>query len=188
MSNINLLPPQIKDSIEQRKKNSVIRRILLRSIWLFGLTIGLAVVTWIFLDYSGRNVDEELIRKEEAISQFGGLENKAKKASEKITSVKKIENGLNHWEDIIAEIQKVMPAGSYLSRASLNAETKTRATMTGFAKTKENIASLRDALERSDYFEYADIDSATTQSDPRNGTVVEAFTISFSLEKGALDE
>jgi Tfp pilus assembly protein PilN len=188
ISNINLLPPDIKSSIEQKKKNTVVRGIFARVVWAFVLTVGVAVAAWFYLDYSGRNVNEQLAQKEEAIAKFGTLENKAKKSAEKISSVKKIENSLNHWGGIVAEIQQVMPSGTYLSKVSLDSNGKVRADMTGFARTKENIASLRDALEKSKYFEYVDIDSAATQSDPRNGTEIETFTVSFSLEKGALDE
>lgn len=188
MNSINLLPPEIKNGLEQKKKNLVVRRILVRSIWAFIFTVLFSGAAWFYLNYSAGNIDDEMVQKEEAISKFGLLENKAKKAADKISSVKKIESKLNHWENVVAEVQKVMPAGTYLSRVSLNADGKVRASMTGFAKSKENIASLRDALENSEYFQYVDIDNAATQTDPRNDTEVETFTISFSFEKGALDD
>lgn len=188
MNSINLLPPDIKSGLEQKKKNLLIKNILVKAVWAFLFTVSVTIGAWFYLNYSAGNIDSEMAANEEAISKFGTLENKAKKAADKISTVKKIEGNLNHWENIVAEIQRVMPTGTYLSRVSLNSDSKIRATMTGFAKSKENIASLRDALENSEYFRYVDIDSAATQSDPRTDTEVETFTISFSFEKGALDD
>lgn len=188
MSNINLLPPDIKSSIEQKKKNTVVRNILIKMVWIIVLTVAISVGCWFYLDYSSGDLDETMAAKEESISKYGTLENKAKNAADKISSVKKIEGNLNHWQGLIAEIQSVMPSGAYLSKVSIYSDGKNRAEMTGFAKTKENIATLRDALEKSKYFEFVDIDSAATQSNPRDGAEIETFNISFSLEKGALDE
>jgi hypothetical protein len=188
MNSINLLPPDIKSSLEQKRKNVIVLSIFRKSLWILLLISGIIVGTWFYLESSARNVDNELAKGNEAIAAFGNLETQAKKVSEKITAVKKIEAGLNSWEGVVAEIQKVMPSGTYLSRMSLDSNSKNRATMTGYAKNKQNIASLRDALENSDYFEFVDIESASTENNPRTGVDIETFTLSFSLEKGALDE
>jgi vacuolar-type H+-ATPase subunit I/STV1 len=188
MSNINLLPPDIKTSLEQKKKNLIVRNLFFKSLWIFVFTLGITAGTWFYLENTARNVDEDLALANEAVSSFGSLETQARKVSEKITAIKTIENGLNHWQNVIAEVQKVMPTGTSLSKLSLNSNSKTRATMTGYAKDKQSIATLRDSLETSEYFEYVDIESASTQDDPKTGTDIETFTLSFSLQKGALDE
>jgi Tfp pilus assembly protein PilN len=188
MSSINLLPPDVKLGLEQKRKNLVVLKILYRAIWVFIFVAVVVAGTWYYLENSARNVDEELSRGNESLAAFGNLETQAKKVSEKITAIKKIESGLNHWPGVVSEIQKVMPSGTYLSRMSLDSKQKARATMAGYATDKQSIAALRDALESSEYFEFVDIESASTESNPKTGVDIETFTLSFSIEKGALDE
>lgn len=188
MNSINLLPPEIKATLEQKRKNVVVLGIFRKSLWIFLLTSGIVIGTWFFLENSARTVDDDLAKGNEAIAAFGNLETQSKKVSGKITAVKTIEGSLNSWEGVVAEIQKVMPGGTSLSRMSLDSNSKNRATMTGYAQNKQNIATLRDALENSEYFEFVDIESASTENNPQTGVDIETFTLSFSLEKGALSE
>jgi Tfp pilus assembly protein PilN len=188
MNSINLLPPDIKATLDQKKKNVLVLGVLYKSVWILAFVVGIITATWFFLEANAKNVDLELAKKNEEISSFGTLENQAKKVADKISSIKKIEGNLNSWESLITEMQKAMPSNTYLSKLSISSDGKVRASIAGLSKSKTNIASLRNALEESKYFEYVDIENASTDIDPKTGVDIENFSLSFSLEKGALDE
>jgi Tfp pilus assembly protein PilN len=79
-----------------------------------------------------------------------------------------------------------MPNGAYLTSIKIDSDSKTRGQISGIANSKQTVAALRDALEKSPKFQYVDIESSKTQVDPVSSKDVENFTLSFSLEKGAL--
>lgn len=188
MSNINLLPPNIKESIEQKKKNSMVLGLFYKSLIYALIIIVVTVGAYIYLENNTNNIAAKLAVANEQINGYGQLEEQSTRVSEKLLAIKTIEKKLNHWTDVVAEVQKVMPSGVYLSKTSLNADNKIRGEISGFAKTKNGIATLRDAMEKSEYFEYVDIEEAATETNPKTGEDLESFTLTFSLQKGALDE
>lgn len=188
MNSINLLPPDIKESIAQKKKNGVILGLFYRSLLLAVFVLVITTGTYLYFQKNSQKVASELEVATQSVSGYGQLEEQAAKIADKLSAIKAIEAKLNHWSGTVAEIQKVMPTGVYLSKASLNSDNKVRGELSGFAKNKEGIAALRDAMEASTYFEYVDIESASTETNPKTGDDLESFVLSFSLEKGALDE
>jgi Tfp pilus assembly protein PilN len=188
MNSINLLPPDIKKSIEQRKKNARTVHYFWRSFMYALLALAISGAAYVGIEQLYHKNTAELAKAETEISSYGDVEAKAKSVAEKLSTIKSIQKEINSWSGVILEIQKVMPSNVSLSRVSLKSDSKTRAEITGFAKTKEGIASLRDALDESEYFEYVDIESASTEKDAKTEINLESFVITFSLSKGALDE
>ena len=86
----------------------------------------------------------------------------------------------------MAEIHNVMPAGAYLVSIKLDSDSKVRDQIAGMARSKQDVAALRDAMDKSAKFEYVDIESSSTQYDSASQKDVENFTITFAITKGAL--
>lgn len=186
MINANLLPPEIKENIAQSKENSK----GLKYVWLtFGLllvTVLIAGGMWYYFNSTLGSTSDELQNRQEATKKYGTLEEKAKKLAERITTIKQINSKTNHWSGVISEIQKVMPSGVYLNSVRIDSSAKVRDQISGYAVSKQEVATLRDAMEKSDRFEFVDIESSTTEKNPKTQADQENFTISFSLSKGAL--
>lgn len=186
MNSINILPPEIKQEIQQAKRNSKAVSYLFRSILLSGIVILISISTFLFLNYSLKKANDNLGQKEEEITKFGSLETQAKNIADRIASIRNITNASNKWSEVIGEIQNIMPSGIYLRTVKMDDAVKGRGQMTGIARTKNEIASLRELMEKSKKFEFVDIEMSSTTEDLRTKSPIETFTISFSLEKGAL--
>lgn len=186
MINVNLLPPESKKEITQAKKNRTIRGVFLKTLLLLLLTLLISITAWYYFSQNLSRTSSELKNKEEQMTKYGTLEEKAKKVSERLDTIKQIEQNTNHWSSVIAEIQKVIPNGIYLNSVKIEEDPKTRSQISGFAQSKQEVATLRDAMDKSDKFRYVDIEVSTTAKDPLKKRDIESFTISFSLEKGAL--
>jgi len=188
MNSINLLPPDIKKGINQKKKNATLLKLLYQSILYTILVIAITVGAYFYFEQNTQRISNQLEAADNDTTAFGQLEKQSADVAGKLLAVKTIEGNLNSWSNDVAEIQKIMPSGVYLTKVSLTSDSKVRGGMSGFAKNKDSVAVLRDAMEDSEYLEFVDIENASTETDPKTGKDLESFTLSFSLAKGALDD
>lgn len=186
MNSINILPPEIKKEIEQTKSNTKAVTYLYKTILLTIIVLSASLLAFLFLSYSLKKANETLTAKEEEITRFGTLETEAKSIADRLASIKSITSSSNKWSEVIGEIQTIMPSGIYLRTVKMDDTVKGRGQMTGVARTKTEVASLRELMEKSKKFEFVDIEMSSTIEDLRTKNLIETFTISFSLEKGAL--
>jgi Tfp pilus assembly protein PilN len=186
MINANLLPPEVKKDITQAKENSKALKYIWLTLLVLVTVVAVSAVVWTMLDKSFKTSVTELVRRENETKKYGSLEEKAKKLSSRISTIKTIDAKTNHWSAVISEIQTVMPTGLYLNSVRIDSNVKVRGQLTGYAKSKQEVATLRDSMEKSPLFEYVDIESSTTEKEPKTQADIENFTISFSLTKGAL--
>lgn len=186
MINVNLLPPEVKHEIAQSKKNRKVRALFLKTFLLLFLVLLISSAAWLYFSDTLKKTSAELGAKEESIKKFGTIEEKSKKIAERLETIKQIEENASHWSNVISEIQNVIPGGIYLNSVKMDGDSKNRGQISGFAQSKQDVATLRDAMDKSNKFQYVDIESSSTSKDPIKKRDVESFTISFSLEKGAL--
>lgn len=188
MIKVNLLPDDVKLEIIQAKKNSELINIFIKTLIVLLFTI--LLIGFIYFYYKNEITlsSKKLIDKEKSIDQYGNLQEEATKISERINTIKKIEKSTFKWSGLMSEINKVVPTGVYLTGIKMDSVTKNRGQITGYAASKNEVATLRESLEKSKLFEYVDIESSLTQNDPASGLERENFTISLTLAKGALDE
>jgi Tfp pilus assembly protein PilN len=188
MISVNLLPPEMQAEISDSKKN----RIALSSLYQMLLLLFVFIVIFIgFYLYFQSILNSKKSSYEQDIKtteKYGALEESAKKIAEKIDTIKKINAENGTWNGLIGEINTIVPTGVTLNSIKIDTSTKTRGQITGYAASKTNVAAFRDAMEKSKKFQYVDIENSTTQEDPTTKREVENFTITFSLEKGALNE
>jgi Tfp pilus assembly protein PilN len=186
MINVNLLPPEIRAEQKTAKEN---RKILRLIFMLGGLFVLLSSIFGGQLWYFNNKLNEanqSLAQKEQSIKKYVDVENKSKKISERINTIGQIMDNSNNWSKVLEEIQTIMPSGVTLSNIKIDSSGKTRNTITGYALSKKEVAALREAMDNSGKFEYVDIESSSTESNPNLGREVENFTITFALTKGAL--
>jgi Tfp pilus assembly protein PilN len=188
MSNINLLPQNIKIDIRQAKRNRKTIAHLTRSLAILALVVLTSALSYVYINQALSNSREKVEKKISINESFGNLESEAASFSERVNTITKILNDLNHWPGVLEEIKNIMPSDAYLSTVSIDADLATRSKITGFANSKKTVATLRSAMEDSDKFEYVDIESSNIVVNPETGKEVENFVITFSLTRGALDE
>lgn len=186
MNSINILPPEIKKDLEEAKKNSKNVSYFVKTGLLLLLVAFIFSTAYFYLNYSLKIANAELGAKEEEISKFGGLEEESKKIAERLSSIKSITGASNKWSSVIGEIQNIMPAGIYLRTVKMDSAVKGRGQITGVAQSKNDVASLRELMEKSKKFEFVDIELSSTTQDLKTKAQIETFTLSFSLQKGAL--
>lgn len=186
MIKVNLLPPEIKDEITQSKKNRRVLVVLWKLIFIILIYFILLGGFYYWFSMNLKKTSEELTVKEEEIKKYGILEEEAKNIADRLNTIKQIQSNSNVWPGVIDEIMKIIPGGISLKSVKIDSVVKNRNQITGDANSKTEVASLRDSLEKSKKFQYVDIEASTTVKDPAGNKEYENFTISFSLEKGAL--
>lgn len=188
MSNINLLPKNIKDNIAQSKENKKALRHLLKSFfWIIAIII-IIVICSTYYKFQIAGINDLVDRKKDSIKQYSSVEIESSELSERLKTISRIDKNLNSWPEVINEVQQSMPKGAFLSSLKIDADKKKRCEISGVADSKSTVASLRNLLEESDKFEFVDIEkSVTTEVQDIDGDV-EVFTLTFSLKEGALNE
>lgn len=186
MNKINLLPPEQKEEIRRAKENKKSLRNLYFSLLILIITLLLSLTALFAINLQSKAIITLLAEKEKEITSFGNLEDKAKKLAERLNTIKQINKKTNLWSSVVEEIQKIIPEGVYLTQVKMDSTTKARNLIVGAARGKKEVASLRDAMEKSNKFEYVDIESSKTGINPVTKQEAENFTISFSLSKEAL--
>lgn len=188
MIKVNLLPEEVKEEIKQAKNNSSLINIFVKTVFLFLITIVFLGGLYLYYKENLNSSVKILSEKQRLIDQYGNLQENAKKLSERLETIKKIDSNSNKWSGVMVEINKVVPAGIYLTGLKMDSNTKNRSQITGYAITKKEVASLQEALEKSELLEYVDIEGSQTQKDPSSGLDRENFTISLTLSRKALHE
>lgn len=187
MINIDLLPPEIKDEIKQSKMNKQILGFAVKMFLILLAYVILMGAYYFWFTNTLNAVTQRYTQEDKEVSKYGQVEEEAKKVADRLESVKKIEANTNHWSGAIGEIAKVVPSGVSLLSIDIKSVKNNRNQITGEAKSKTGVAALRDSMEKSEYFEFVDIESSITTEDKTAGNEYENFTLSFSLEKGALE-
>lgn len=187
MSNINLLPDEIKEDIAQAKKNKKTRKYFVKSILMLFSVILFSGVLFLYLQSEIKRTARDLEIKNSDIENFGNLEAEATVLSKRLATIGNIKDELNHWSDTIKELRMILPSGSYLTSVSIEEDKKARNRLSGFADSKAIVASIRNSMEKSEKFEYVDIESSSSVLNPISQEFEENFIITFSLSKDALE-
>ncbi len=183
MATINLLPQELKEGIYYSRKNiKAIRRLWLVLVFLLILVlVFFALYRLLSTDLS--SVKKEVAYEEENIKSYGDLEKEAKKLSERLEIIGKIEDNYPYFSKILTEITSLMPPNSNLTSIEVFKDNTQRAKITGLADTKRAVAIFREALENSPHFSYVDIETIVFD---RDRTQKEKFTIFLTIEKDGL--
>lgn len=188
MNSINLLPKKIKEEIEQTKINKKTRLYLFKSLVI--LAFILIIISMLIFYFNQQNAKTELLlsERQKSIDSYGNLEAESRIFAERLNTISRIDREINYWSFIFEEINKIMPNGAYITSLSMDADRKNRSRLTGFALSKNTVATLRNSMDQSDKFEYIDIESSSTVVNQNSSKEEENFIITFSLKKDALKE
>jgi Tfp pilus assembly protein PilN len=185
MYSLNLLPPEIKQEINYSKKNAKLVKYLGISLSAFLIILALFVVLAMAVNNEKTMAETQKASAQEIIEQNKEIEINANDLSERLKLIKKLKNGRTDWNAIFRSLADNTPTGVQLDSISFTLKEKTRAKITGFARSDRDIVLFKDLVNASEYFDYVDIENISEASDPTGGGAeTKSFAISLTL-KGA---
>jgi len=186
MSNINLLPGEIKEELIQTKRNKSTREYLLGSLFILFFITTFSVFTFMLLREDVKKTSRTLGLAQSEVDSFGNLEAEATILAERIKTIGLIKNEINIWSVVLSELDKTLPAEIRVSLISIDEGTENRGRISGFSDSKSSVAAIRNSIEKSNKFEHVNIESSNSIINPENQSTEENFIITFSLTKDAL--
>lgn len=185
MYSLNLLPPQIKQEINFSKKNAKIIKYLTTSLSVLVITLSLFVGLALAI-YNEKNIAElEKTSARESIELKKEVQEKANDFSDRLSLIKKLKAARTDWNAILAALAENTPTGIQIESVTFTTKEKTRAKISGFARSDQDVALFKDLLAEAEYFSYVDIESVSESGKPAaGGGSSKSFSISLSLVTG----
>jgi Tfp pilus assembly protein PilN len=183
MTRLNLLPPDIKTSIEYSKKNASIANLFTKLVACF-----VALITFIgvigYTVYENQQVaKEERGAAESQHASWNNTEKDAKDFADRLNLVDKIQSDKIDWQLVFSELASSTPPNVKLSSYDFTDNSKSRVSLTGFALSNTDIGTFRELLSKAKLFQYVDIENVAAATDPVTGANVLSFKITLSLNQ-----
>lgn len=188
MSNLNLLPPEIKEQYEISKKNRTLLNIFIGIILLIVLISAALFLGGVYLKTKLNLVNTEVEAKEQSITKYGTLEKDAKELNERLGAIKKIMSQRIYFSKALDQLWSSTPSQLFVLELDLEKDASKRGKIIGTAETKKDVADLVKSLEQKEAFEYVNIEDSTISLDDFLQRRIENFTLSFSLKTKSLNE
>lgn len=184
-SNINLLPPELKDDVRYSKLNAkMIRYVVLVIILaaLIGLSFGAASFK---LRQDQADLDSQVSQQEAQLAQFNGLEDKAKQLSARLDSVQLALSSQNHLSSFLTELARLAPSGVYVVGLDIATTPAPSVHFTVFGNSPASLGAYRDLLATSPKIAAVDIQSVAPGQDPYLGQINYHADFVVSVKPGA---
>jgi Tfp pilus assembly protein PilN len=161
---INLLPPEIKDSIRFARINVILIQYAIIAIF----TVVIVITLMLFGKASLGNTKselEELIRVDRVkIAELEQVNTEAKKLSETVSTIGKLIDQEVKFSVLLQEIGAVIPKGTVVSGLTLSQDAAEPISLSVLTDSAERAGVLQENLIASDLFLSADILSVTKAS------------------------
>ncbi len=153
MLQLNLLP-------EKEKKNIRLTRMLyLIKIYSQGIIFALLIFIifllsiWLYLNIQLKGLKQILNFQLQTPlgKKIQNIENAIQSANQKLSKLNKIQSQQKTYGSFIEELSRLIPSSSHLENLILDAKTK-KITINGYAPTREDVLSIKQALENSPFF------------------------------------
>lgn len=185
INNINLLPSELKEAYESSKKNRSLLNTFIAVLIIMIIFFAALFSSRIYLSGQIKTIDKEVFVKEQSISKYGTLEKDAKKMSDKIAAAKKLIDSKAYFSKILNQVWEATPSKVYVLEVSFEKENGKRGKLTGSAENKIELAKFVEGLEKTEAFEYVDIENSTISNDTYLQVPKENFALSFSIKGGS---
>lgn len=188
MNRINLLPDRIKVDIYHAKKNKTLLSMFFSIVFLVLIFGVFAFISFSYLNNNTIVLDKSIQATDYDIKEYGDIEEEINTLNSRISDFKKINDEMLLWSKAMDVIKASTPSNLYLMSIISEGDIEGRGSIIGNSSDKVAIASFIRTLEKSDVFEYIDIDSVSVTADSFSPIPREAnnFTLSFSVKKGEL--
>lgn len=177
---INLLPPQIKEQVGYARKNAKLAQMSRRFIWLAAMLAAAFVFAHWQLGRTMEAAQAAQVEKNRRIQAYSETEKEARQLSQRLSSVKQLQDKQTRFSLLLADLASVTPRGAYINTIALTEDTQKPVSINATADTYQTAARLRDALASSSRIEAVDISSITN---PEPGQYLVDLSISFKKEQ-----
>jgi Tfp pilus assembly protein PilN len=170
MIKLNLLPPEIKEEISYSKKNAKIYTALIEFLGGF-LILAIFIGTVWFVSFSTKRVlvFSKAVAEKQAAA-WGDAEKDAKDFSDRLLLVERINKDKINWKIFFEEISKSTPSNVKLTSYDVITSNKSRVNFSGFASSSTDVSRFRELISKSGIFEFVDIESMSSATDPADST------------------
>lgn len=181
MIELNLLPPERKKYIVQRRRNRLI------TATSTGIVIVLLLGTAVIFGantYVGSLVASNKAKIEQAqddLKRFADIEQAVLSVRGRVTALTAEEKGRLIWSDISEDLAKAVPEGVQLTQASFSITSLPHLQMSGKAEDKEKVAAFRERMDFSDRFEEVVIRQTGEAEDEGGTRILTTFSIEANL-------
>lgn len=188
MSNINLLPKEIKEEYGASKKNRIMLNVFIGILFISFSLVGVLVASRIYLNTKYEDAKNELKEKESSMEKYGTLEKDASDLDAKLKTARTVINKKILFSKAMSQIWESVPPKVYLMAVKMEENTLDRGEITGSAENKKEIANFIELLEDTEAFEYVDLENTAKTIDPFLSVEKENFTLSFTINLKDLNE
>jgi len=182
MIRLNLLPPDVKESIAYSKKNAALSSLVIELVACFVVLVTFVGVVGYVVFTNEQLANDDKAVAETQLASWKNTENDAKDFADRLNLVDKIRSNKIDWTLVFAEIAKSTPANIRLSSFDFTNNATDRVSFSGFALSNTDIGTFRELLAKSALFQYVDIESTTAATDPLDSSKnVLSFKITMNL-------
>lgn len=171
MNRLNLLPPELKESIEYSKKNAALYQLFLKMLAGFVVLVGFMVVIGFIVYYGEVNATEEREVAKTQLESWDATGKDAKDFSDRLNLISKLKKEDLSWPLIFSEMSKSTPPNIRLASYDFANNSKDRVSITGYALSSTDIGKYRELLSSSVLFKFVDIESITQGNDPNDSSI-----------------
>lgn len=183
MIELNLLPPQEKDELKLERIYRWLIFYCSSAILIVLLFIGFLALIWFFIMIQLKSYTANL---ENTRSSFQGqsIENQQKLINDfnrRLDKINLIQNNHKYYSTILMRLAEIIPSGIIIDAFVVDQQGK--CALTGYAQRRSQLLLLKEALEKSSFFEKIDnpISNLTKQIDIN-------FSFKFDAKPAALKQ
>lgn len=176
---INLLPPKFKQERKIRKLVKTVSVFLLTIfIILLILTGGILAANY-FAKEDLKKIDAKIAEQEKILFRYKETEDEIKTVNTKLGKIESANNNRVFWSILLIELSKLTPSQVQIKTLAMDQKNK-KATLTGFAETRNDIARFKEKMSSSKYYKNVTFSSSVHNEEQGN------FSFNISAEIGEI--
>jgi hypothetical protein len=156
---INLLPPAIKQEMRYSRYNAVIIRYVRLAVFVTLVLAGALLGGRYYLDQQVKQTNARIAEKQQQVEQYTKLEASAKKLSERVGSIQKLQKSQSRFSVLLSDLAQYMPQGAAISSITLTGDDKHPVRMTVKSMDYKTALGVRDGIIKSKRISAADIEN-----------------------------
>lgn len=156
---INLIPPELKQDIKYGKLNVTLVQYWVLLVMVLVMLVGLLIFGAQVVSTDQQALKESIAEKQLLLSEISGDVEAAKTLESTVETIGKLLEREVSFSQLIREIGAVIPVGANLSNLTLTGNESAPLVIEAEVNSQELAAVVRENLEKSDLFGFADIQS-----------------------------
>lgn len=187
---INLLPPELKESVRYGRLNVIMLKYALVALSVSALVFILMMVGGTLISQSQGEIKASIEADRARVNELRTAYAEAQKIAGVVDTIDSVLDREVQFSELLQEIGSIMPSGAALTNLSISEDRSEPINLLAAAQSEETIAVLRENLADSKLFEAADVISIASISNSQytvSASITAIFTPSQNNELPQLD-